>query len=708
MPEIHHATCPLCEAICGLTVEVEGGKLVSVRGDAEDPLSKGYLCPKAVGLIDIHHDPDRVTRPRRREGDKWIDVDWDEAIATIGAEMARIQRIHGKDAMAFYYGNPTAHAYATVLYGILFRTHLGSKNAFSSNSVDGLPRLFASRLVYGSQAILPVPDLERTRFLLVLGANPAVSNGSIMTAPDVKKRLERIRARGGRVVVVDPRRTETADLADEHLFIRPGTDGLLLAAMIKTIFDERLDAPGRLTRFIDGLDDVRSALAPFSRDRVAPHVGIDAARIQKLARDFASADAAACYGRLGTCVQDFGATTSWLVDVLNVVTGNLDNEGGMMFASPAVDLAKLAAMIGQKGSFGTFKSRVRGLPEFNSELPAAALAEEIETEGKGKIFGLVTLAGNPVLSVPDGRRLDRALDSLELMVSIDLYVNETTRHANWILPPTFGLEHDHYPLLFHALAVHNSAHYSKPALPKPEGARHDWEILLDLTRSLEKHRGGARRLLGATVGGAMHALGPRGILSLLLRLGGKTTLEALENAPHGIDLGALEPRLPAMLGTPDKKIHLAPKELLADVPRLAARLDARAPEGSELLLVGRRDLRSNNSWMHNSQRLVKGRRRDTLLMHPNDAARRGLAGGDVVRVASPVGAVEAPLEITDAMMPGTVSLPHGFGHARPGVQMRVASAHAGTSVNDVLDAARIDPVCGASSVNGIPVDVSRA
>ncbi len=708
MPETHHATCPLCEAICGLTVEVEGDKLVGVRGDADDPLSQGYLCPKAVGLIDIHHDPDRVTRPMRREGDRWIPVDWDEAIDEIGSKMARIQRDHGKDAMGFYYGNPTAHAYATVLYGVLFRTQLGSKNAFSSNSVDALPRLFTSLLVYGSQAILPVPDLGRTRFLLVLGANPAVSNGSVMTAPDVKKRLERIRARGGRVVVVDPRRTETAALADAHHFIRPGTDALLLAAMIKTVFDERLDKVGRLAPCVDGLDEVRRALSPFTRERVAPHVGIDADRIGKLARDFASADGAACYGRLGTCVQDFGATTSWLVDVLNVVTGNLDREGGMMFASPAVDLARLAAMIGQKGSFNTFKSRVRGLPEFNGELPAAALADEIETEGPGRIKGLVTLAGNPVLSVPDGRRLDRALDSLELMVSIDLYVNETTRHANWILPPTFGLEHDHYPLLFHALAVHNSAHYSKPALPKPEGARHDWEILLDLGRALEKHRGGARRLFGATVGSSLHALGPRGILSLLLRLGGKTTLNALEDAPHGIDLGPLESRLPEMLGTPNKKIRLAPKELLADVPRLAARLEAAAPRDGELLLVGRRDLRSNNSWMHNSQRLVKGRRRDTLLMHPNDAARRGLTGGDVVRVASPVGAVEAPLEITDAMMPGTVSLPHGFGHARPGVRMRVASAHAGTSVNDVLDAARIDPVCGASSVTGVPVDVSRA
>jgi anaerobic selenocysteine-containing dehydrogenase len=708
MAETHFATCPLCEAICGLTVEVEDGKLTSVRGDPEDHLSRGYLCPKAVGLIDIHQDPDRVTRPLRRDGTRWIEADWDEAFESIGAGIHRIQKEHGKDAVGFYYGNPTAHAYSSVLYGILFRELLGSKNAFSSNSVDALPRLFVSLLMYGSQAILPIPDLERTKFLLILGANPAVSNGSVMTAPDVKKRIERIRARGGKVIVVDPRKTETANIADEHLFIRPGTDALLLAAMVHIILDEKLDKLGRLAAFVDGLSIVKNALAPFTRDKVAAAVGIPEERILRLAREFAAADGAGCYGRLGTCVQDFGATTSWLVDVLNIVTGNLDHEGGMMFATPAVDLARLAAMIGQKGSFDTFRSRVRGLPEFNGELPAAALADEIETEGRGRIKGLVTLAGNPVLSVPDGKRLDRALDSLDLMVSIDLYVNETTRHANWILPPSFALEHDHYPLLFHALAVHNTAHYSKPVLPRPEGVRHDWEILLSLGRSLEKHRGGARRLLGALGGNLVEKLGPRGILSLLLRLGGKTTLSALENAPHGIDLGALEPRFPEMLGTPKKTIRLAPRELLADVPRLTARLEAPSPKEGELLLVGRRDLRSNNSWMHNSARLIKGKRRDTLLMHPSDATRRGLVIGDVVRVASPIGAVEAPLEITESMMPGTVSLPHGFGHGRAGVRMRVASAHAGTSVNDLLDAARIDPVCGASSVTGVPVDVSRA
>ncbi|HVY49161.1 MAG TPA: molybdopterin-dependent oxidoreductase, partial [Minicystis sp.] len=448
MPETRSATCPLCEAICGIDVDIDGGRLTAVRGDPGDPLSRGYLCPKAVALIDVQHDPDRVTSPLRRDGDRWVPVGWDEATAEIGRRLHRVQAESGRDAAAFYYGNPTAHAYGSILYGILFRQQLGSRNAFSSNSVDALPRLFVSRLLYGNQAIIPVPDLDRTRFLLVLGANPAVSNGSVMTAPDVRRRLARIRERGGRVVVVDPRRTETADLADQHVFLRPGTDALLLAAMVRTILDEGLARPGRLAPFVDGMDAMREALAPFSPERVAGPTGVPAGVVRALARDFAAADGAACYGRLGTCVQDFGATASWLVDVLNVVTGNLDRPGGAMFASPAIDLARVATLLGQQGSFATFRSRVRALPEFNGELPAVALAEEIETPGPGRVRALVTLAGNPVLSVPDGRRLERALASLDFMVSIDLYVNETTRHADFILPPSFGLEHDHYPLLF--------------------------------------------------------------------------------------------------------------------------------------------------------------------------------------------------------------------------------------------------------------------
>ena len=709
MAETRYGICSLCEAICGIAVDVEGDRIVKIRGDEDDPFSRGYICPKAVALMDVHHDPDRLRHPVRRDGDRWVEIGWDEALDAIAARLVDMQTRHGDDAVALYYGNPTGHSFAALLYGILFSQWIGTKNLYSANSVDGLPRALASSLIYGNQAVIPIPDLDRTSFLLVLGANPVVSNGSIMTAPDVGRRLKRLRERGGRLVVVDPRRTETAALADTHHFIKPGTDALLLAAMVRTVLASGLAAPGRLARRVDGLDELRAALAPFTPEAVAPAVGMEAEAIRVLARDFAAAPSAVCYGRMGTCVQEFGTTSTWLCDVLNIVTGNLDREGGAMFTTPAVDLAALATMVGQGGKLGRWRSRVGGHAEFNGELPVTAFAEEIETPGRGQIRALITHAGNPVLSLPNGRRLDRALSSLELMVSIDIYVNETTRHAHYILPPSFGLEHDEYAILFHALAVRNTAHYAPALLPKPDGVRHDWEIFLDLTTRIAQRRGGLRALAGRAQRALLSRLGSRGLLALLLKLGGRARIEDLEAAPHGLDLGPLEPRLPHILSTPSKRIRLAPPELVRDLDRLAARVARPVGTASEdLLLISRRSLRSNNSWMHNSERLVKGRPRCTLLMHPSDAERRGLAPGGPVRVASRVGAVEVPLEISDEIMPGVVSLPHGWGHDRPGVRLTVAREHAGASVNDVTDDQRIDAVSGASSLSGVPVTVSAA
>jgi anaerobic selenocysteine-containing dehydrogenase len=709
MTETRYATCPLCEAICGIAVEVDGDRIVKIRGDEADPFSRGYVCPKAVGLMDIQHDPDRIRAPMRREGTSWREIGWDEALDTAARRIVEIQARHGKDAVAFYFGNPTGHSYAAILFGLFFVPWLGSKNVFSSNSVDALPRLLVSALLYGNQAVLPVPDLDRTDFLLVLGANPAVSNGSVMTAPDVGRRLKRLRERGGRLVVVDPRRTETAALADTHLFIRPGTDALLLAALVRTVLFEGLSAPGRLGRMTDGLGEVRTAVERFTPEAVSPAVGIEAAAIRTLAREFAAAKSAVAYGRMGTCVQEHGALASWLVDVLNIVTGNLDREGGAMFPSPAVDLAALAGRTGQAGKRGRWKSRVRGLDEFNYELPVATFAEEIDTPGEGQIRGLITHAGNPVLSIPNGRRLDRALAGLEFMVSIDIYRNETTRHADLILPPSFGLEHDHYPLIFHAVAVRNTARYALPVVQKPPGVRHDWEIFLGLMTRFGKGRGGAYAAAALAQEAVLSRVGSKGLLRVLLGLGGRLSLQELERAPHGIDLGPLEPRLPGALHTPRKRIQLAPPLLTAGLAKLADDL-AKAPEvpRGELMLIGRRTLRSNNSWMHNSQRLVKGPVRCTLLMHPRDAAARGLSGGQSVRITSDKGAVEAPLEVSDEVMPGVVSLPHGWGHDRSDARLSVAAAHAGVSINDLTDERRIDAISGASSLNGVPVSVAAA
>ncbi|HKZ32649.1 MAG TPA: molybdopterin oxidoreductase family protein [Vicinamibacteria bacterium] len=711
----HFRTCHLCEAMCGIAIDLEGDRIVRVRGDKDDPFSRGHVCPKAVALQDVHEDADRLRRPLRRTASGWEEVPWETALDEAAARLAAVQRAHGRNAVALYQGNPVVHNHGAILFGQVFQRSLGSRSRYSATSVDQLPQMLASLLMFGHQLMLPIPDVDRTGFLLVLGANPLVSNGSILTAPGIERRLKALKARGGRLVVVDPRRTETAALADLHLPIRPGGDAFLLAALVHTLATENRLNPGRVGAFTDGLDSLLEAIRPFSPEAVAGRTGIDAATIRTLARDFASAASAVAYGRVGTCTQEFGGIASWLVNVLNLVTGNLDRPGGAMFTAPAVDVVAFADRIGQRGHFDKGRSRVRGLPEFGGEWPAAVLAEEIETPGEGQVRALVTSAGNPVLSTPNGARLDRALASLDYMVSIDLYLNETSRHAHLILPPSFALERSHYDLVFHALAVRNTAKLSEPLFPAPRESRHDWQILLELATRLEKARGegGLRSWLRHR---AFSALGPDGLVGLLMRFGPHgaglvpfrrgLTLARLRREPHGIDLGPLEPSLPRRLYTKARRIELAPGRLLQDLGRL--RLALAAPVNGGLALVGRRELRSNNSWMHNSERLVKGRERCTLLMHPQDASARGLKDGQRVRVTSRAGAVLVPLELSDEMRPGVVSLPHGWGHQRPGARLAVASARPGVSLNDLTDETLVDPLCGTARLNDVPVEVTAA
>ena len=709
----HFRTCHLCEAMCGIAIDLEGDRIVAIRGDKDDPFSRGHVCPKAVALQDVHEDPDRLRGPLRRTASGWEEVSWEAALDEAAVRLAAVQRAHGRNAVALYQGNPVVHNHGAILFGQLFQRSLGSRSRYSATSVDQLPQMLASLLMFGHQLMLPIPDVDRTDFLLLLGANPLVSNGSILTAPGIERRLKELKARGGRLVVVDPRRTETAALADMHLAIRPGGDAFLLAALVHTLASQKRLKPGRVAAFSDGLDSLVEAVQPFSPEAVAGRTGIEAATIRTLARDFAEAASAVAYGRVGTCTQEFGGLASWLVNVLNVVTGNLDRPGGAMFTAPAVDIVAIADRIGQRGHFDKSRSRVRGLPEFGGEWPAAVLAEEIETPGAGQVRALVTSAGNPVLSTPNGARLDRALASLDFMLSIDLYRNETSRHAHLILPPTFALERSHYDLVFHALAVRDTAKFSEPLFPAPRGSLHDWQILLELGARLEKARGegGLRSWLRHR---ALSALGPDGLVALLLRFGPRgaglvpfgrgMSLGRLRRDPHGIDLGPLEPSLPRRLYTKSRRIELAPGRLLEDLKRLRLGLDA--PVNGGLALIGRRELRSNNSWMHNSERLVKGKERCTLLMHPQDASARGLRDGEQVRVASRAGVVVAPLELSDAMRLGVVSLPHGWGHQRAGTRLTVAGARPGVSFNDLSDEALVDPLCGTARLNDVPVEVT--
>lgn len=705
--------------MCGVVVEHDGARVRSIRGDEADPFSRGYVCPKVVALQDLHEDPDRLRAPSVRRGERWSDASWDEALALAAERIAEIQARHGRDSVALYVGNPMAHNLGAILYGMLFMEALGTRARFSATSTDQLPHMLAALWMFGNQVLMPVPDIDRTDHLLILGANPLVSNGSILSAPDMKGRLRSLVRRGGKLVVVDPRKTETAMLAHEHVAIRPGTDALLLAAMASVLFREKRVALGRLASFTVGLEDLERLVAPFTPERVAGPTGVPTDRIVALARELAEARSAAVYGRVGICHGPFAGLAAWLAVTLAVLTGNLDRQGGLMFSTPAVDLPKLAELVGRRGSFASYRSRVRGLPEFGGELPAVTLAEEIETEGPGRVRALVTLAGNPVLSVPNGRRLDRALERLDFMVSIDPYRNETTRHADVILPPVSQLEQSHYDLALATFAVRNLARYSPPCFPKREGEKADWEILHELSVRLMASRatgplappvGAMARLFGAGLG----RLGPEGLLDLGIRLGphgprpwrrGGLTLERVRAAKHGVDLGPLESRLPDRLSTSDGKIHLAPAGFVADVPRLLAELE-RAPSEDGLVLIGRRQLRTNNSWLHNSLRMARGRDRCTLLMHPEDASARGLHHGQRVRLGSRVGSVDVPLQLNDRMRRGVVSLPHGFGHDREGMSLRVASAHPGKSINDVTDELRIDELTGTAALSGVPVTVT--
>jgi anaerobic selenocysteine-containing dehydrogenase len=708
-----YRNCTLCEAMCGIVLETAGREVVSIRGDQEDPFSKGHVCPKAVALKDLHDDEDRLRTPLRREGSTFKPISWDEAFDTVARELRRVQREHGKSAVGVYQGNPTVHNYGSMMFGPLFVRALRTRSRFSATSVDQLPHMLAAHQMWGHQLLLPIPDLDRTDYLLILGANPAVSNGSLMTAPGVTDRIKAVKQRGGRVVVLDPRRSETAQLASEHCFVRPGTDALFLLSVLHVIFAEGRERLGELSPMLTGLARVRELAESYAPDRVSALVGMEAETIRKIAREFSSADRAVCYGRVGVSTQKFGGLSCWLVNVLNIVTGNLDREGGVMFTQPAVDLIRTPVSMGGEGHFAKYRSRVRGLPEFGGELPVAALAEEIDTPGKGRIRALVTSCGNPVLSTPNGARLERALGTLDFMVSVDFYLNETTRHAHVILPPSGPLEHDHYDLVFHLLQVRNTAKYSPAVFARAEEGRHDWEIFNELTwrleeRPLQRKVAKARALLLAK-------LGPRGLLDVLLRIGPRgdkfglhkpgLSLKKLEAAPHGLDFGALTPCLRARLSSPDRKIELAPELFLRDIPRLEASIVELERKAGALVLIGRRQLRSNNSWMHNSERLVKGPRRCTLEMNPVDAAKLGLAPGQNAEVRSRVGKVVAPVSVTEALMEGVVSLPHGWGHSREGIKLRVAQAHAGVSINDITDELALDDLSGNASFSGLAVEV---
>lgn len=689
MSEVHYRSCNLCEAICGIEIKHEQGKILSITGDKNDPFSRGHVCPKALALKDIYEDVNRLKRPVKRVGDEWYEISWDEAFDEIAVRIGEIQTKYGRNAVAVFQGNPSVHNFGTLLSSGELLKALKTQNHYTATSVDQLPHHFAAWAMLGHPLLLPIPDIDRTHYFLILGANPLASNGSLMTSPDVINRLEAIKRRGGKIVLVDPRRTETARVASEHHFIKPSSDAYFLLAVVHELFAEKLVNLERLADFTDNIETLREISEAYTPESVADLTGISADEIRRVAVEFANAESAVCYGRIGLSTQKFGGLCQWLINAINILTGNFDRAGGAMFTAPAFDV--LAASRGAN-IYNRWQSRVRQLPEFMGELPVAALAEEILTDGDGQIKALFTSCGNPVLSTPNGARLADALDQLEFMVSIDIYINETTRHADIILPPATGLEVSHYDVIFNILAVRDTAKYSAPLFPKSEGAKYDWEIFQTL----------AHRLSGTQE--PLKLVPPEAKLDLGLKFGAyKLSLEELQKNPHGIDLGELKPCLPARLVSENKRIDAAPGILVKDLARLEA--EETATDEFPFALIGRRHLRDCNSWLHNSEILVKGKNRCTLLINRADAAQLNLQNNQTVKVASRVGEIEIPLEITDAIAPGVVSIPHGYGHGRKGVRLDTAKNHAGVSINDLTDPALLDELTGNAAFSNVKVRV---
>jgi anaerobic selenocysteine-containing dehydrogenase len=736
---IHHRICPLCEACCGLELKVRGDKVISIRGHDADVFSAGYICPKGVALKDLHEDPDRLRTPMIKRNGVHVPATWEEAWAEIATRLPAVQQAHGRNAVALVAGNPSSHKASLMLYFTRLARSIGSRNIFSAATLDQMPRHLSSGLLFGQWMSVPVPDIARCDYLIVLGANPVASNGSMWTVPDFKGTAKAMQARGGRLVVIDPRRTETAAIADAHHFIRPGADVFLLLGMLHTLFAQDLATPGRMAGLVNGVDEIRQAVLPFSPEVVAARCGITADTIRTLAHTLATTPRASLYARIGTCTQEYGSLSTWLVDLLNTLTGHLDEPGGTMFPKSAACAPNTTGQPGKGRGvvLGRHKSRVAGAPEIMGELPISCLAEEIESPGEGQIRAVITVATNPVLSSPNGARIAKALDTLDFMVSLDIYLNETTRHADVILPGPSPLEDMHYDVPYPQMSWRNHARHSAPIFLAPAGQPMEWETVLKLAAiasGKDAHLSGAeiddktfaddihrqfgdeaQAVLDATAG----LRGPDRLLDVALRSGpygdafgrnptGLTLAKVkASTAAGGTDLGPLMPRMPELLRTPSGKIELAPPELLADLQR--AVVDIARP-ADNLVIIGRRDVRSNNSWMHNLPILAKGPMRCTALVHPADAARLGLVDGAMARISTRTSqgpqAIEAQVEFSADMMPGVVSLPHGWGHDLPGTQMHLAAQRPGTNLNALLDENLRDPLTGNSVLSGVPVTMA--
>lgn len=705
----HYSTCTLCEAMCGIEVSTEGREIVSIAGDKKNPFSEGHVCPKAIVLKDLYDDPDRIKAPLKKTDSGWQEISWDDALDEVAESLFNVQQKHGIESIGTYLGNPNAHNMGSILFGPYFYRALRSHNRYSATSVDQLPHHIVSRQLFGHQSQIPIPDIDNTEYFMIIGGNPLASNGSIMTVPHIKRRLKAIQSKGGKVVVIDPKKSETADMSSEHYFIKPGTDALLILAMINRLFTEGKTKPGKLIDFAPALPDIEQFVTEYTPAKVATLIGMGAEQIEGLVDDFCAAESAVCYGRMGASVQAFGTLTQYLIMLFNMLTGNLDKRGGMMFTQPAADLLPHSG----RGSIGNYHSRVRKLPNFAGEFPVSTLAEEMTTPGEGQIKAMVIGAGNPILTTPNGQQLDDAFANLEFVVAVDFFITETSRHANIILPPVTALQRDHYDVVFHNFAVRNSAKFSPAIFPPEANSKTDWQIYLGLAERLDKLNGMATEKYQS-----LWAKEPTGVVDDMLKMGryqyeGKPlSIEVLKQNPHGIDLGALQTDLPNAIYHANKLIDLRFDYFMPDLRRLNRHFFANTKlelSDNSLQLIGRRHLKTNNSWMHNSKRMVKGTNnglsRCTAQIHPHDASKYEITDKQMIKVSSRVGSIELPAELTEKIMPGVISIPHGWGHNKKGMRLQVAQENPGVSVNDLTDEMVVDELSGNAVLNGVPVQI---
>jgi anaerobic selenocysteine-containing dehydrogenase len=695
--KIHYRTCNLCEAMCGLEITYKEKKVISIVGDKKDPLSKGFICPKSLALKDLYEDPDRLKTPIKRTENGWQEISWSEAFDEVEIQIKKIQEKYGNNAVATYQGNPNVHNVGSMLYGGPFLKSLKTKQKYSATSADQLPHHIASLKMFGHQMLIPIPDIERTDYLLILGANPGASNGSLLTAPGFPQKIKSIQKRGGKVINIDPRFTETSKISSQHLYINPGKDALFLLSLLHVIFDQGIEGKTHLSNYLKGLEEIKEIVKEYSPKKTALLIGIDSLEIQKIAKDFMNSKTAVCYGRMGVSTQEYGGICQWLINVLNIVTNNMDKVGGAMFTKPAIDLVYMTGIQGKVGNFDRYRSRVHNLPEYSGELPVATLADEILTEGEGQIKMFICTAGNPVLSAPNGKKMEKALEKLDFMVSIDIYLNETSKYANIILPTTNGLETLHYDLVFHQLAIRNTAKLSEVLFEKDENQKHDWQILNELTERITEKK---------------NSLTPEMMLDNMFQYSpykeANLSVNKLKENPNGIDLGSLQPLLIKRIFTVDKKINVSPKIFIDDLKRLNKELckDTKEEETKyPFALIGRRHLRNNNSWMHNSKLLMKGKNRCTVLMSSKDANNLSITDHQKIKIISNVGSIELPVEISDEMKEGVLSIPHGFGHNRNGTKIKLAEENAGESINDLTDDNKIDKLTGNANFSGTRVKV---